>query len=762
MYRYILTLFAAILLGVSFSSAQVPTTTLIKIVKAEDARRYDEVLESLINSPDLAVRDRAALAAGRIGDDRAIPALVELLETEAAIKTAAMAAFAIGEIESGNGADAILKALNDPATPNEVRARAVEAAGKIAAANAKDPKSKELGKAIISTLESEYAKAAKFDRETVLLGLTALLRVRPEGADVTAAHFLTNPDARVRADAGNTMTRIKAKNANRTLRKMLATDTDPIARANAARALGAAEDKDALELLLKAATTDTDSRVRVSAIRAIGSLKDEKAADRLLKYGEMLLQHMRTDPSVLPETKVVKPFRNSVEKNELLEISVVIGRLMAQSHNPSAMKFLTDFASFPRMNSETEVCKARINPSAYALDAKYDFSIKILIESSAWFDGRDLAFIAQGLGEVASSDNHDAIEEAINSIQFLLNRLENEPRLRLTKYAKEVLIAIPDILRSCSALKCKDLNVILNRYLKNHDVFVRAATAELMANQPSSKAVVEALKVAFDKALVTDKHDDDAQLAILDALYKLDKKESVGTLLVALSAPDYLVRKKAFDLLSDKELQRDFPGIPTSLENARAKHKDQVLPYSPAFGTKLGQVLNTDADYRRAVMRKNGSVKAVLTTEKGTFTIVFNPEEAPLTVDNFIKLARLGYFNGLEVHRVVPNFVMQDGDPRGDGNGGPGWSIRCEINMLPYDRGAVGMALSGKDTGGSQWFVTHSPQPHLDGGYTVFGHVNETDMKVVDSIVRGDKIISVKIVEGKLTQRPQNTPRKKH
>jgi cyclophilin family peptidyl-prolyl cis-trans isomerase len=156
------------------------------------------------------------------------------------------------------------------------------------------------------------------------------------------------------------------------------------------------------------------------------------------------------------------------------------------------------------------------------------------------------------------------------------------------------------------------------------------------------------------------------------------------------------------------------------------------------------------ADYVRAVSRKNGTVKAILTTEKGTFTIDLTPEDAPLTVDNFINLARSNYFNGLAIHRVVPNFVMQDGDPRGDGNGGPGWQIRCEINMLEYERGAVGMALSGKDTGGSQWFVTHSPQPHLDGGYTVFGRVNETDMKIVDNLVRGDKITSVKIVEGKL------------
>src|SRR5436190_5770302 len=84
--------------------------------------------------------------------------------------------------------------------------------------------------------------------------------------------------------------------------------------------------------------------------------------------------------------------------------------------------------------------------------------------------------------------------------------------------------------------------------------------------------------------------------------------------------------------------------------------------------------------------------------------------------------------------------------PRGDQNGGPGYAIRCEINQWPYDRGAVGMALSGKDTGGSQWFVTHSPQPHLDGGYTVFGHVI-SGMDVVDNIVRGDTLRSITISE---------------
>jgi cyclophilin family peptidyl-prolyl cis-trans isomerase len=133
-----------------------------------------------------------------------------------------------------------------------------------------------------------------------------------------------------------------------------------------------------------------------------------------------------------------------------------------------------------------------------------------------------------------------------------------------------------------------------------------------------------------------------------------------------------------------------------------------------------------------------------VTTTKGSFTIELLPSEAPLTVDNFVKLAQRNYYRGITIHRVVPNFVIQDGDPRGDGNGGPGYQIRCEINEVPYDRAVLGMALSGKDTGGSQWFVTHAPQPHLDGGYTVFGRVT-AGMNVVDSIVRGDVVKSISI-----------------
>jgi cyclophilin family peptidyl-prolyl cis-trans isomerase len=121
-------------------------------------------------------------------------------------------------------------------------------------------------------------------------------------------------------------------------------------------------------------------------------------------------------------------------------------------------------------------------------------------------------------------------------------------------------------------------------------------------------------------------------------------------------------------------------------------------------------------------------------------------EEAPMTAESFVALARRGFFDGTTIHRVVPDFVVQAGDPRGDGTGGPGYALRDELNPLPYVRGRVGMALAGPDTGGSQWFVALSRQPHLDGAYTVFGEVT-AGLEVLDRIEQNDRLLSVKVRE---------------
>jgi cyclophilin family peptidyl-prolyl cis-trans isomerase len=124
---------------------------------------------------------------------------------------------------------------------------------------------------------------------------------------------------------------------------------------------------------------------------------------------------------------------------------------------------------------------------------------------------------------------------------------------------------------------------------------------------------------------------------------------------------------------------------------------------------------------------------------RGVIRLELDCPQAPQTCLSFLQLAAQGFFDGLTFHRVVPDFVVQGGDPRGDGSGGPGYELRDEINRLRYRRGMLGMALSGPDTGGSQFFITLSPQPHLDGGYTIFGRVVE-GMELADEIVQGERI----------------------
>jgi cyclophilin family peptidyl-prolyl cis-trans isomerase/HEAT repeat protein len=704
--------------------AQIPTQILVSISKAEDELRFDKTLENLLASKDAKTRTRATLAAGRISDEAAIPALINLLDKDSAAEVRTMAAFAIGEIESIKAADAILNVLKNTGNPDALRARATEAAGKIAAANAKDEKSKTLGEAILEVLEYENRRGKQQNRETVLLGLTAALRAKPDKTDLVVAKFLTNLDARVRADAANTMSRIRAKNANEQFRAMLLSDSDAIARANAARALGAAEDKDSFNILLETAIEDNDSRVRVSAIRSLGSLKEAKAADKLLERGEKLLADYKKSK-----------FANPSEKSELLEIATVLGNVLIKAKHEKALKFLDEFIVADKLQS-AEIPVARMKISQTKFDSN---SYKNLTA-----DETSLGFartLFQLFGEVSNFDEAENKfrQETIMFLREILDEINEK-----APPEKNVIPALPELLVSFAKFKTDDLDYTLRRYSSYQDTFVRAAAAELIGDLEPNKENISALVAAFPLS----KNDklNDAALATLDALEKQYKKlpsgdESRNSILkvfqTALESPDYLVRRKTVSILKSLQLTES---VPQTFQRVRF----------PLNNNAPGEFRTVRADYVSAVSRKNGTVKAILTTEKGNFTIDLTPEDAPLTVDNFIRLAKSNYFNGLAIHRVVPNFVMQDGDPRGDGNGGPGWQIRCEINMLEYERGAVGMALSGKDTGGSQWFVTHSPQPHLDSGYTVFGRVNETDMKIVDNLVRGDKITSVKIVEGKL------------
>jgi peptidyl-prolyl cis-trans isomerase B (cyclophilin B) len=140
--------------------------------------------------------------------------------------------------------------------------------------------------------------------------------------------------------------------------------------------------------------------------------------------------------------------------------------------------------------------------------------------------------------------------------------------------------------------------------------------------------------------------------------------------------------------------------------------------------------------------------RAFIETNRGAIQLDLYPQHAPKTVNNFIFLAREGFYDDVSFHRVIPDFVIQGGDPTGTGRGGPGYQFEDEVadNPLKHERGAISMANAGPGTNGSQFFIAHSPQPHLNGRHTVFGKVVD-GLDVVDAIKQGDKMLRVTISE---------------
>lgn len=142
--------------------------------------------------------------------------------------------------------------------------------------------------------------------------------------------------------------------------------------------------------------------------------------------------------------------------------------------------------------------------------------------------------------------------------------------------------------------------------------------------------------------------------------------------------------------------------------------------------------------------------KAEMVTDKGTMIIEFYENDTPIAVENFIKLSKEGYYDGITFHRVIPNFMIQGGDPTGTGAGGPGYTIPCELDggNQYHDRGVLSMAHRGRNTGGSQFFICHNRQntAHLDRNHTCFGKVVE-GIDIVDLIKQGDKIQKINILE---------------
>jgi len=146
------------------------------------------------------------------------------------------------------------------------------------------------------------------------------------------------------------------------------------------------------------------------------------------------------------------------------------------------------------------------------------------------------------------------------------------------------------------------------------------------------------------------------------------------------------------------------------------------------------------------VIDVNKKYTAVIKTARGDLTLELYPQDAPVTVNNFVTLARKGFYNGLTFHRIIPGFMAQGGDPTGTGSGGPGYKFQDEFSQRTHVTGGLSMANSGPNTNGSQFFICYAPQPHLNGKHTVFGQCTQ-GMDVLNKLVNGDKMTEVVITE---------------
>ncbi len=272
-------------------------------------------------------------------------------------------------------------------------------------------------------------------------------------------------------------------------------------------------------------------------------------------------------------------------------------------------------------------------------------------------------------------------------------------------------------LGAVARVRLPDAAEILTRALSAEDPFERAAAAEGLG-QLKPEGAVSLLQTAL-QAAAKDK-EPAPRIALLEGLDALGKQAVEPAARRALDDPEFPVRRRAGEILEKWG-------------------EGSVRVSGPTEGRTLYDYLD--------LLSPRYTPQAFIRTEKGAVEVELFVLDAPLTVANFMRLARQGFYNGLTFHRIASNYLTETGDPRGDGNGGPGYTIRSEINMRPFLRGTLGMASAVRDGAGSRFFITELPQPQFDGDYTAFGQVT-SGMDIVDRLEPGDVIREIFIWDG--------------
>jgi HEAT repeat protein/cyclophilin family peptidyl-prolyl cis-trans isomerase len=592
------------------------------------------------------------------------------------------------------------------------------------------------------------------------------------------------------------------------------TDPDEQVRAAAAFAIGLIASTAAIDPL-RAALQDASPLVRGRAIEALGLIGDRAAAPAVADAAgcRTTIAGIAPDDEQWPKTPEIEVCRLALFALVRLQDYDALARAALDEQGQPVSRWWPVAYALQRINDARAVpALLALAPSAGVYTPAFAIRglagakdrrvvpIATAIAANPDADVRLRAAAVRALGQVGGSD-------VVQPLLKLISNSATPPNLALEAVnavaaagGPEAYGAMLDLLTDpwpairaaaitgAATLDPEGFFLVISTTDRDPDWSVRAAYARVLGLLPADRAIAALQDLA---------NDDDVRVRgpALESLARIGAPDLTKRLFDALEAPDFVVRATAARLMGERKPQGGAPrlaaaylrgesdaayGARTAALEALAKYggddaiatlkkglADRDWPVrlraadllrelghgdaAPARPAPVRQALETFESPR--LLRPEYSPHAFIETRAGTIEIELNVVDSPLTSWTFIELARAGFYNGVRVHRVVPNFVVQAGDPRGDGEGGPGFTIRDEISTLPFVRGTVGMALDGRDTAGSQFFITVSPQPHLDGRYTVFGKVvNGLDQ--LDRVAVWDVIERVRIWDGRSMTRP--------
>ena len=621
---------------------------LAPVLAAEDARQWQpELFQRALLAPDSVVRRVAALAAGRIGDLRATPLLLQVLDQpDSTVRVAA--AFGLGLLRDSAALEPLIQRLTGlPPLDTATAAEAVTAMAKIGGRRAGEFFGSVLGGKVALSQSDPAPALSQILLESWRLGSHA-----PTDAILA---FANDTAQSIRWRALYSLGRLRAPGAaNHLIAALRAQDGDT--RAIAARSLtgqyaNAAKVASAtLAGLLVRAIDDADAGVRVNALRSLGTYRDS---------------------SLIP---AVASKLDDADPNVRVQAAATLGEYRGAGAGAALRRVLEGRSAFA-VQREALLGLARADPANFTGAAR------------AWRgsrDWRERATAAEGWSRARST----------GTPWFLSDRDGRVVAAGLQAWADTNPAPSPPLVAAARNL------------LTHPDAAVRSVAADVL-----TKAA------------------DPGDLTGLVQMYRRSLRDSFPEAAIsALGALAAIQRTGGGAARVEREFLQVVPRPDNYLLRRWAEDQwpEAAQRWGAAYPIATGRTLEDYRELARRFLVAPDSVARphvfIETEQQGVMDIELFGPDAPLTVANFLRLVDRRFFDGNRWHRVVPNFVVQDGDPRGDGFGGPGGAIRDEVNRNRYGiKPMLGMALSGPDTGSSQWFITLSPQPHLDGTYTVFG-----------------------------------------